>query len=105
MRSLLILVTVVGLYGCQGVILSRPSDAIRSYILKQTPVGSPMKEVEAWAKKNGWRFVPASEPESHIFAFHFPSPPEGLTMVSVDWTFDKDGRLIDVRVHKGIPNA
>lgn len=101
MRALLFLIAVVSLSGCQSAPLSGSVESTRSYILEQTPRGSSWKEVEGWAKSNGWKVVPTIDPAVRVYAEH-PILPEPL-VIGVQWTFSKNGRLIDVLVRKTVP--
>lgn len=117
---LFFLLAAVSITGCQSVFLRRDEDGIRQSLLKEKPLGTPMKEVEEWVKTRGWKDVKVSYTRGFFRSARFTkdyatigvkgitvtlgeyvSPPVGFaTTVEASWGFNEKGELIDVWVHK-----
>jgi hypothetical protein len=105
-------ILVLILVGCSTVgPLCRSGEKVRASILKRTPLGCSSEQVYTFIKQQRW---PASYEETEGLApgrtaaggievarelgtTHFLLFPFETTVIAY-WIFDKDGRLIDVRI-------
>jgi len=94
-----------------------PVATIRTSLLSQTPVGTGMDEVRAFAQKRGWigptpqmeeyAIIRHKLPEVQVTGFpgwmpHDPFPYR--SRVFIRWQFDPSNRLYDIRVTR-IPDS
>lgn len=113
-RLLCILALTLALTGCSTSTIGplwKSNDKIRASILKQTPLGTPKEQVEAFIKQQPWT---ASDNETRvgdlrgepgvesiisydIGTTHFSMFPFATDVIAY-WGFDWHGRLVDVSV-------
>ena len=80
--------------------LHRSQANIRASVLKRTPLGITKESVEAFIRKQGWKPIQASHPntlEAHFGGYFIFF---GTTEVYGIWTFGSDNRLIAFHVEK-----
>ena len=80
--------------------MRRSPESIRESILKDVPIGTPKKQVDAWSDAHRvYRVWLSGEPDEGVCIAEYD---EFISerFVDVFWVFDKDDNLIDVRVHK-----
>ena len=88
-----------------------PVAGIRTSLLSQTPVGSSMEDVRAFAQKQGWIGPTPLMEDYEIFRHHLPSmhvtgfpgwmphdPFPYRSAVFIRWQFDSSNLLYDIRV-------
>lgn len=121
MKRTLIVVAILIVIALGAWIYLRPAltpvAEIRTSLLAQTPVGSSMEEVRAFAQKHGWiGSTPLMEeysiirhqlPEVQVTGFpgwmpHDPFPYR--SSVHIRWQFDSSNRLYDINVTR-IPDS
>jgi hypothetical protein len=110
---------IIGLIGIVAIFVAwsylrpalTPEASIRALLLAQTPVGSSMDEVRAFAQKRGW-IGPAPQLQSYMIfrprtsgvevtSFSgrlWRDPFPYRTIVGAGWEFDSSNRLYDIRV-------
>lgn len=116
---------IIGITGITIIIVAwfcfrpalRSETSIQASLLMQTPLGSNMDEVRAFAQKQGW-IGPAPRIDSYMI---FPSHSSGVavtafgglvwhdpfpyrTLVAATWEFDPSNKLYNVRVWRYKPS-
>jgi hypothetical protein len=118
---LAIILTISFLIGFSMLVnpLRRPTDSVKSWLLKQTPPGSTMEEVIELIEERGWRIDRINEiGYSSKYDDTLDRSIEEYTVgvksikaiveykivfktdVSMSWGFDEEGKLIDIGVRK-----
>jgi hypothetical protein len=89
-----------------------PDSAIHSWLLREVPKGSDLRQLKTVAKARGWRINGewhGNEPHAdwggisgHTIAWIYLGGYRSIFRVDFDsfWAFDEQGRLVDVRLRR-----
>ncbi len=104
---------------CASISSMRSEEEITASLLNITPIGSTFAEVEAVARKKGWKDLKISPNRGYYDDSSHPERTVGKASITVTigehpwlplgtegayaaWGFDENGRLIKIWVHKVI---
>ena len=95
--------TALVVTGCSAARPLHRSEAhIRAALLKKTPIGTSAQDVHKFIKKEGWYETVETGRTTAYFGGYFICGFWGFAERDVfgKWTFDSNGRLIDIQVSK-----